>query len=80
MARPLKRGSVIADAALRTGFSDQAHFQRTFKRLVAATPNQYRRSVQDEKDTTGYKQSSLLDSKSMVLKKIAVGSMLFLLA
>lgn len=52
----LKHGTAIADAALSTGFSDQAHFQRTFKRLVAATPNQYRRSVQDEVDTTGRKQ------------------------
>ena len=27
---------------LATGFADQAHLQRTFKRLVAATPGQYR--------------------------------------
>ncbi|EWH03187.1 AraC family transcriptional regulator [Halomonas sp. BC04] len=40
--RELKRGIPIAEAALNAGFSDQPHFQRTFKRLVAATPNQYR--------------------------------------
>ncbi|PTY37627.1 AraC family transcriptional regulator [Saccharospirillum sp. MSK14-1] len=43
----LKAGTPIAEAALDTGFSDQAHFQRTFKKLVAATPNQYRRSVEN---------------------------------
>lgn len=42
--RELKRGTAIADAALSTGFADQAHFQRTFKKLVAATPGQYRRA------------------------------------
>lgn len=40
----LKKGLSIADSALNAGFADQAHFQRTFKRLVAATPNQYRKS------------------------------------
>ncbi|OAJ60519.1 AraC family transcriptional regulator [Paraburkholderia ginsengiterrae] len=38
----LRRGRVIADVALDAGFADQAHLQRTFKRLVAATPGQYR--------------------------------------
>ncbi|MEQ5836355.1 AraC family transcriptional regulator [Marinobacter sp. NFXS9] len=37
----LKAGQPIADAALAAGFSDQPHFQRVFKRLVAATPRQY---------------------------------------
>lgn len=37
----LKRGRPLADVALAAGFADQAHFQRTFKRLVAATPRQY---------------------------------------
>ncbi|POR00182.1 AraC family transcriptional regulator [Alkalispirochaeta sphaeroplastigenens] len=41
----LKRGRPIAEAAHSTGFSDQSHFQRTFKRLVAATPKQYRQSL-----------------------------------
>lgn len=38
----LRRGNPIADVALEVGFADQAHFQRTFKRFVAATPAQYR--------------------------------------
>ncbi|MEM5297068.1 AraC family transcriptional regulator [Burkholderia sp. JPY481] len=38
----LRRGAPIADVALDAGFADQAHLQRTFKRLVAATPGQYR--------------------------------------
>ncbi|MFM0390545.1 helix-turn-helix transcriptional regulator [Paraburkholderia phytofirmans] len=38
----LRRGRVIVDVALDAGFADQAHLQRIFKRLVAATPGQYR--------------------------------------
>jgi AraC-like DNA-binding protein len=38
----LRRGLPIADVALAAGFSDQAHLQRIFKRVVAATPGQYR--------------------------------------
>jgi AraC-like DNA-binding protein len=40
----LRRGHGIADVAQALGFADQAHFQRIFKRLVAATPGQYRRA------------------------------------
>lgn len=39
--RQLKAGVALAEVALNAGFADQAHFQRTFKRLVAATPKQY---------------------------------------
>ncbi|OON62169.1 AraC family transcriptional regulator [Massilia sp. KIM] len=38
----LRAGLPIAQAALEAGFADQAHFQRIFKRLTAATPGQYR--------------------------------------
>lgn len=41
----LKQGQAIVDVAQTVGFSDQAHFQRVFKQRVAATPDQYRRSV-----------------------------------
>lgn len=39
----LKRGRAISDVALEGGFADQVHLQRVFKRMVAATPAQYRR-------------------------------------
>lgn len=39
----LRQGAAIAEVALDCRFADQAHFQRTFKRLTAATPQQYRR-------------------------------------
>ncbi|WP_411704736.1 helix-turn-helix domain-containing protein [Edaphovirga cremea] len=39
--RLLRRGFPIAAAANESGFADQAHFQRTFKHLLAATPGQY---------------------------------------
>lgn len=38
----LKAGSLIADVAHELGFADQAHFQRVFKKHLAATPGQYR--------------------------------------
>lgn len=41
----LRRGHRIAEVALDAGFADQAHLQREFKRLVAATPGQYRGRV-----------------------------------
>lgn len=55
--RALRNGSPIADAALESGFSDQSHFQRMFKRLLAATPGQYRQpSVDEEEGTTAREQ------------------------
>lgn len=38
----LRRGRPIADVALASGFADQAHLQRAFKQLLAATPGDYR--------------------------------------
>ena len=37
----LKKGDAIVNVAADCGFADQAHFQRVFKRHVAATPKQY---------------------------------------
>ena len=39
-ARELGRGSSVADAAYAAGFSDAAHFTRTFRRMIGATPRQ----------------------------------------
>ncbi|MGN5149923.1 helix-turn-helix domain-containing protein [Aeromonas enteropelogenes] len=38
----LRQGQPLAEVALASGFADQAHFQRQFKRQVATTPGQYR--------------------------------------
>ncbi len=46
----LRRGRPIVEAALTAGFADQPHFQRTFKRLLAATPRQYRAPSVDQQE------------------------------
>ncbi|MCA0935500.1 AraC family transcriptional regulator [Vibrio alginolyticus] len=38
----LKKGQDIASVANELGFNDQSHFHRNFKKLVAATPAEYR--------------------------------------
>ncbi|WP_421223766.1 helix-turn-helix domain-containing protein [Aeromonas enteropelogenes] len=38
----LRQGQPLAEVALASGFADQAHFQRQFKRRVATTPGHYR--------------------------------------
>jgi AraC-like DNA-binding protein len=48
----LKRGKPIAEIAHDVGFADQPHFQRTFKRLLAATPKQYRQSLLNQQINT----------------------------
>jgi AraC family transcriptional regulator len=34
--------SSLAEIAARTGFYDQSHFSRTFKRIIGVTPREYR--------------------------------------
>jgi len=52
----LKRGQSIAETAVNAGFADQPHFQRTFKKLLAVTPKQYRQSLlNNKKDAAGEK-------------------------
>jgi AraC-like DNA-binding protein len=43
----LALGLPIADAALQTGFADQSHLTKIFKRIMGYTPGQLRNSVQD---------------------------------
>ena len=37
----LASGMAIAEVAAETGFSDQSHLHRHFKRIVGVTPGQY---------------------------------------
>ncbi|MDC9594814.1 helix-turn-helix transcriptional regulator, partial [Xenorhabdus sp. IM139775] len=39
----LKQGMKIASVATELGFNDQSHFHRNFKKLVAATPAEYKK-------------------------------------
>ena len=43
----LERGCRPAEAAALTGFADQAHLTRWFRRVVGVTPGVYGNSVQD---------------------------------
>jgi AraC-like DNA-binding protein len=43
----LALGRSVAEVALETGFTDQSHLHRWFKRLWGVTPGGYRNSVQD---------------------------------
>jgi transcriptional regulator GlxA family with amidase domain len=49
----LRRGSSIARVAMATGFADQSHFTRVFKRFEGDTPAQFcwhSKNVQDTPD------------------------------
>jgi AraC-like DNA-binding protein len=46
----LRQGWTIARAASETGFADQSHFTRHFKRLVVVTPGQYLQNSKNVQD------------------------------
>ena len=45
----LRQGLPPVEAALRTGFSDQSHFTRDFRRFIGLSPGTYRRMFQGKK-------------------------------
>jgi AraC-like DNA-binding protein len=47
----LRQGWSIAQVAFQTGFADQSHLTRHFKRLVAVTPGQYRQNSKNIQDS-----------------------------
>ena len=48
----MRKGSSISEVALETGFFDQSHFSRNFKRIVGVTPGQYFAQSKIVQDTT----------------------------
>jgi AraC-like DNA-binding protein len=56
----LRTGQAIADVAFRTGFTDQSHFSRHFKKLTGVTPGQYRKTAITYKTTFPSKAQSHL--------------------
>ena len=48
----LRNGMSISQAALETGFFDQSHLSRNFKRIVGTTPGQYLSQSKIVQDTT----------------------------
>lgn len=45
----LRAGSSIADVSFNTGFSDQSHFSRHFKKMTGVTPGQYQKTARSYK-------------------------------
>ena len=43
----LESGESAAQAALDSGFADQSHLNRHFRRILGLTPGAYRKIVQD---------------------------------
>lgn len=41
----LQEGLTVTEVAFNTGFCDQSHFDRCFKRIVGIAPNEYRKSI-----------------------------------
>jgi len=55
--RMLERGAGVSEVAARTGFFDQSHLHRHFRRSLGTTPREYarrfRKNVQDGRATHG---------------------------
>lgn len=50
----IRKNHSIVQTALETGFSDQSHLTRHFKRIVGTTPGQYSKIVQEFQDQATY--------------------------
>lgn len=46
----LEKGAEPLEAAMRTGFSDQSHLTKFFKKLIGLTPKQYKNIFRESKD------------------------------
>lgn len=44
--RLLEAGSSVTEAAYATGFCDQSHFDRCFRKIVRLTPSEYKQAVE----------------------------------
>ena len=49
----LEQGMMPAEAALRTGFSDQSHFTNYFNRVIGLTPGMYREIFLEREEQDG---------------------------
>jgi AraC-like DNA-binding protein len=49
----LRQGLPITGVAMQTGFADQSHLTRHFKRLLKLTPGQYREDSKNVQDNSG---------------------------
>ncbi len=56
----LSKGEAVADVAAATGFADQAHLTRSFKRMTGMTPGRYRKDHLDSWSDNAVSQSSIL--------------------
>lgn len=53
----LEQGISPAEAALRTGFSDQSHLTNYFKKLIGLTPRQYMQIFMDTRQNQAWEES-----------------------
>lgn len=56
----LRAGTGITTVALMTGFSDQSHFSRHFKKMVGVTPGQYQKIARSYKTEISTEEQSQL--------------------
>ncbi len=55
----LEGGLPLSEVALRCGFSDQAHFNKSFRKLMGTTPAAWRRSNRDDSEGVMWEEASL---------------------